>query len=74
MRTNKDKEYTTPTVASTRKDREIINAKTQAFLNSGGVVEMLPGDLAMTEAHKKTEAKRIAARKRGKEKMKGLAA
>jgi hypothetical protein len=43
--------------------------KLKHFLNTSGSIKVINSDLVITDAHKKTQAKRDAARKRGMKKM-----
>lgn len=71
---SKKDEYIPPNASSCREKRAELNAQIQAYLNGGGMVETVPGDLVITDAHKRTKAKRDSARKRGKAKMRGVTA
>jgi hypothetical protein len=69
MKSSKDKEYTPPTAARCKEDAERIEREIEAFVNNGGSINIINSDLEITDAHKKTKAKRDTARKRGIKKM-----
>lgn len=69
MKSSKNKEYTPPTAAGCKEDAERISREVEAFLNKGGSIKEIDSDLKITDAHKKTQAKRDTARKRGMKKM-----
>jgi hypothetical protein len=69
MKSAKNTEYTPPTAARCKEDSERIKHDIEAFLAKGGAINTIPGDIEITDAHKKTESKRDAARKRGMKNM-----
>jgi hypothetical protein len=69
MKFSKNKEYTPPTAARCKEDSERIKQEVEAFLAKGGAINTIPGDIEITDAYKKTEAKRDTARKRGMKNM-----
>jgi hypothetical protein len=69
MKSSKNKEYTPPTAARCKEDSERIKQEVEAFLAKGGAINTIPGDIEITNADKKTEAKRDTARKRGMKNM-----
>jgi hypothetical protein len=69
MKSSKNKEYTPPTAARCKEDSDRIKQEVEAFLAKGGAINTIPGDIETTDAHKKSEAKRNTARKRGMKNM-----
>lgn len=69
MKSSKNKEYTPPTAARCKEDSERIKQEVEAFLAKGGAINTIPEDIEITNADKKTEAKRDTARKRGMKNM-----
>jgi heme-degrading monooxygenase HmoA len=69
MKSPKNKEYTPPTAARCKEDSERIKQEVEAFLAKGGAINTIPGNIEITDAHKKTQVKRDAARKRGMKNM-----
>lgn len=74
MIANINKEYTAPSKAKCKVNADRIKKETEAFLAKGGSIEKVASDLEATPAHQRAEEKRFVARKRGKSKMKGVAA
>lgn len=70
MIANIKEEYPTPNAARCKKDSQRIEDEIKAFLTKGGSIKNIDGDLETTDAHKRTKAKRAAARKRGLSKIK----
>jgi hypothetical protein len=64
MKSAKNTEYTPPTAARCKEDSDRIKQEVEAFLAKGGAINTIPGDIEITNAYKKTEAKRDTARKR----------
>jgi hypothetical protein len=69
MKSSKNKEYTPPTAARCKEDSERIKRDVEAFLAKGGAINTIPGDIEITDARKKAESRRDAARKRGMKNM-----
>ncbi len=62
-----NKEYSAPNAAKCKENAERIEKQVRDFLASGGSIEVIDGELEITSAHQKTEAKRKEARERGLE-------
>jgi hypothetical protein len=69
MKFSKYKEHMPPTAARCKEDAERIELEIKTFLNNGGSIKLINSDLEITDAYKKTQAKRDSARKRGMKKM-----
>jgi hypothetical protein len=69
MKSSKNKEYTPPTAARCKEDSDRIKHEVEAFLAKGGAINKINSDIEITNAHKRTKAKRDTARKRGMKKM-----
>jgi hypothetical protein len=70
----RNKEYSAPNAARCKENGDRIKRETEVFLAKGGAITKFESNLLITNAHKRTQAKRDDARKRGLKKMKGTTA